>query len=76
MKNMTLEQMAAGIGGQLFVPESYEELRKEVQGVVIDNRNIQPGDLFVPIRGARVDGHTFIPDAFARGAMAVLSDHV
>lgn len=76
MKNMTLEQMAAGIGGQLFVPESYEHLKKEVQGVVIDNRNIQPGDLFVPIRGARVDGHTFIPDAFARGAMAVLSDHV
>ena len=37
-----------------------------------DSRRIQPGMLFVALPGARVDGHDFIGDAFARGAGAVL----
>ena len=37
-----------------------------------DSRRIQPGMLFVALPGARVDGHDFIGDAFARGAAAVL----
>ncbi|MGB5951247.1 MAG: UDP-N-acetylmuramyl-tripeptide synthetase [Ornithinimicrobium sp.] len=33
---------------------------------------VQPGDAFVAIAGARFDGHTFITDAVAHGAVAVL----
>jgi UDP-N-acetylmuramoyl-tripeptide--D-alanyl-D-alanine ligase len=28
--------------------------------VVIDSRTLQPGDLFVALRGPRFDGHTFV----------------
>ena len=37
-----------------------------------DSRTIQPGDLFVPIRGDNFDGHRFITQAAARGAAGAL----
>jgi len=43
-----------------------------VKRVVTDSRQIQPGDLFVAIRGEHVDGHDFIPQAAAAGAVASL----
>ena len=39
-----------------------------------DTRSIQPGDLFVALRGERFDGHEFIAQARAAGAVAVLVD--
>ncbi|MBO8126019.1 MAG: UDP-N-acetylmuramoyl-tripeptide--D-alanyl-D-alanine ligase [Firmicutes bacterium] len=41
-----------------------------VTGVAIDSRQVQPGDLFVPIKGQRVDGHYFLGDAAKQGAVA------
>jgi len=38
-----------------------------------DSRLIGPGDLFVPLKGAR-DGHDFIETAFENGAVATLSE--
>ena len=38
-----------------------------------DSRLIEPGGLFVPLKGAR-DGHDFIATAFAQGAAATLSE--
>ena len=38
-----------------------------------DSRLIGPGDLFVPLKGAR-DGHDFIETAFENGAIATLSE--
>ena len=37
---------------------------------------MKPGGLFVAIRGARRDGHDYVADAFANGAVAALVDHV
>uniref|UniRef100_A0A7C4W201 UDP-N-acetylmuramoyl-tripeptide--D-alanyl-D-alanine ligase n=1 Tax=Fervidobacterium thailandense TaxID=1008305 RepID=A0A7C4W201_9BACT len=39
---------------------------------VVDSRQVQPGDVFVAIKGQRVDGHDFVGDALAKGAFAVL----
>ena len=47
----------------------------KITSVCIDSRNIQPGCLFVAIRGDRFDGHDFIKQAFAQGAAAALSEH-
>jgi UDP-N-acetylmuramoyl-tripeptide--D-alanyl-D-alanine ligase len=44
-----------------------------VTGVAIDSREVAPGNLFVALPGARVDGHDFVADAQARGAAAVLA---
>lgn len=43
-----------------------------VRGVVADSRQVRPGDLFVAVRGARADGHGFLAEAVARGALAVV----
>ncbi|HVH30609.1 MAG TPA: UDP-N-acetylmuramoyl-tripeptide--D-alanyl-D-alanine ligase [bacterium] len=45
----------------------------EITGVRTDSRLVQPGDLFVPLRGPRADGHDFIAEAFRRGATASLA---
>ncbi|KRE85497.1 UDP-N-acetylmuramoyl-tripeptide--D-alanyl-D-alanine ligase [Rhodanobacter sp. Soil772] len=44
----------------------------EITGVAIDTRKLQSGDLFVAIKGERADGHDYLDEAAARGAVAVL----
>lgn len=44
----------------------------EVTGIFNDARLVEPGSVFVAIRGAKLDGHTFIPDAIAKGAAALV----
>lgn len=39
-----------------------------VTGVVINSRQVEPGNVFVAIRGFEVDGHHFVDDAIRRGA--------
>lgn len=46
-----------------------------LSGVAIDSRAVRPGDLFVALRGERVDGHGFVDDAARRGAAAALVAH-
>ena len=46
----------------------------EITGVSYDSRNTQPGHLFAAIPGFAVDGHDFIPGAFAAGAAVVLCE--
>ena len=43
-----------------------------VTGIVCDSRNVQPGNVFVALTGGSVDGHSFIPAAIERGAVAVV----
>ncbi|GAA3854472.1 UDP-N-acetylmuramoyl-tripeptide--D-alanyl-D-alanine ligase [Celeribacter arenosi] len=47
----------------------------EVNGVSIDTRTIQPGDLFVALQAAR-DGHDFVAQALEKGAGAALVSRV
>ena len=46
-----------------------------VTGVAIDSRKVQPGELFVAFKGEHVDGHAYLADAKARGAVAALVEH-
>ncbi|MEN3042692.1 MAG: UDP-N-acetylmuramoyl-tripeptide--D-alanyl-D-alanine ligase [Fervidobacterium sp.] len=39
---------------------------------VVDSREVKPGDVFVAIKGNRVDGHDFSKQAIENGAFAVL----
>jgi UDP-N-acetylmuramoyl-L-alanyl-D-glutamate--2,6-diaminopimelate ligase len=47
----------------------------EVTGVTHDSRRVEPGWCFACIQGGSVDGHSFAPDAVARGAAALLTQH-
>ena len=74
MKAMSLREIAAACGGHYYGEE--EKLEQSVTGVAIDSRKIEAGFLFVPIKGARVDGHTFIPQVMEKGALCTLSEQL
>ncbi len=41
-------------------------------GATLDSRLVKPGMLFVAVKGERVDGHDFIPQAMAAGAAGIV----
>ena len=47
-------------------------LDKYITGVSIDSRNVIKDSLFIPIKGATVNGHSFVKDAIKNGAIATL----
>lgn len=72
MKNLTLENIAKACGGIYVGSEEMKD--REVQGIVTDSRKAEPGFLFVPIKGARVDAHDFIDSVMANGALCTLTE--
>ncbi len=46
----------------------------QVSGICDDSRYVRRGDLYLALRGTRVDGRAFIADAIARGAVAVFAE--
>ena len=57
---------------------SHKEVRGHVDvditGLAHDSRQVNPGDLFVAVKGLDADGHDYIPDAIRRGAVAVVGE--
>jgi UDP-N-acetylmuramoyl-tripeptide--D-alanyl-D-alanine ligase len=49
---------------------SFSEL--VISGVTIDSRKIEAGNLFVPFKGERVDGHKYVVESIQKGAAAAL----
>lgn len=49
---------------------------QEITGVAYDSGKIQPGNLFVCLKGVKTDGHVFIPDAIKAGAAAVVVEEI
>ena len=47
----------------------------QITGIEHDSRKITAGNLFVCMEGAHVDGHNFINQAVANGAVAILTTH-
>ena len=43
-------------------------------GISIDTRTLQPGDLFVALRGEHGDGHAHVAEALAKGAAGAMVD--
>lgn len=72
MKNMTLANIAKACNGTYIGTE--DEKQAVIKGAVTDSRQVEEGFLFIPIKGAKADGHDFIPQVFAQGATAVLSE--
>ncbi|MEA3050263.1 MAG: UDP-N-acetylmuramoyl-tripeptide--D-alanyl-D-alanine ligase [Sphingomonadales bacterium] len=66
----TSDEIAAATGGTASAPF-------DVSGVAFDSREVEPGHLFVAMKGEATDGHRFVAQAFERGAAgAVVSEAV
>ncbi|MFT4058980.1 MAG: UDP-N-acetylmuramoyl-tripeptide--D-alanyl-D-alanine ligase [Legionella sp.] len=48
------------------------QVNVEISNVCTDSRELKPGSLFIAIQGARFDGHDFIKEAEAKGAVAAI----
>lgn len=68
--NVTLHEVARVLAVRNDISQ-FEDF--DLQKTEFDSRLIGPGDLFVPLKGAR-DGHDFIETAFENGAVATLSE--
>jgi len=49
---------------------------REIHAVTFDSREVQPGSLFVAVRGTASDGHAYIPQAIDKGAVAVVCEEI
>jgi UDP-N-acetylmuramoyl-tripeptide--D-alanyl-D-alanine ligase len=57
---------------EILYKQVMAEAEQPIHRVVIDSRRAEPGDLFVALPGEHSDGHHFVADAFAHGAVAAL----
>src|SRR5436190_12779013 len=48
----------------------------DITNIAEDSRRVEPGCLFVAVRGRSHDGHAFIPQALERGAVAVAGERM
>ena len=80
MKGMSIRAIAKACNGIIYdgngnlVESSAPFLMQEVEGVELDSRKLQEGYLFVATKGERVDGHSFIGQAFEKGCYAVVCE--
>lgn len=69
MKNKTLSQLLRN--AKVIALQGDENV--EISGRIrFDSRQVLPGDVFVAVRGAAVDGHQFIDKAVENGAIAIV----
>jgi UDP-N-acetylmuramoyl-L-alanyl-D-glutamate--2,6-diaminopimelate ligase len=66
-----LEHIIHGIN---FKIEGSQDLM--INNLVFDSRQVQPGDLFIAVKGTHVDGHNYIEGAINDGATAVLCEKI
>lgn len=65
----TLGELAALIPGSYIIGDA----NLKIEDIQHDSRKVTAGALFVCMVGAHVDGHDFIPQARAKGAVAILT---
>jgi len=46
----------------------------QASGLEMDSRDVRSGDVFVALKGEAMDGHRFVEQAFAQGAVAAIVD--
>jgi len=70
MKALSIKEVLNAVQGELFNGGE----NQFILNVSTDSRNISEGDLFIPLKGDKFDGHNFIGSVFEKGAVCVLSE--
>lgn len=65
----TVKEIAAAIGGKIIGP-----MERKVSGVSTDSRTAIPGELFIPLKGGKFDGHDYLAALFDKGVTVALVD--
>ncbi|MCM2359175.1 MAG: UDP-N-acetylmuramoyl-tripeptide--D-alanyl-D-alanine ligase [Geobacteraceae bacterium] len=65
----TIEEIARATGGEIIGSAA-----GAVTGVSTDSRTVKAGELFVPLRGERFDGHDYLAASYARGVRVFLAE--
>jgi UDP-N-acetylmuramoyl-tripeptide--D-alanyl-D-alanine ligase len=68
----TIAEVVQAIGGTLVRASTSSSIAGIARGVSIDTRSISPGAIFVALRGAGTDGHDYLAQAAASGAVAAI----
>ena len=73
----SIEQCAREVCGRIIYPDTAgnNSYTHNVSKVVMDSRKVRPGSLFIAIRGERSDGHDFVRQIGADGAVAAIVEH-
>ena len=58
----------------LFIARTIGDVSIEINGIEVDSRKVQPGNLFLCLPGFTVDGHDFAPTAIEKGAVAIVCE--
>ncbi len=66
MRPLAAAEVARRMGAEDHAPGA------TITGFATDSRGVAPGDLFLAIRGERVDGHAYVAQALAQGASVAL----
>ena len=66
---MTLKEIVQSIDCQIFGDSDID-----IKGIAYDSRKVEPGFLFVAIKGFETDGHKYIESAVKNGACAVIGE--
>jgi len=69
MKMLTCKEIILATNGILVSGKN----EQEILGVSTDSRSIQAGNLFIPIKGEKFDGHSYINNALENGAIGTLT---
>ena len=70
MRYLTIDQICRAAGGRLLRGSK----QSRAHNISTDSRTVKPLDLFVALRGPQFDGHDYVQDALARGAVGVVVD--
>lgn len=70
MERLSIKEIAKASKGVLMNSEE----DSEISGVSIDSRRINPGDMFIALKGESFDGHDFISKAVENGAALVVAE--
>lgn len=71
MEPTSLETLARWSRGEIIAGDP----AATVTTICTDSRTMKAGDLFLALRGETFDGHTFVEEAAARGALGAVVEH-
>jgi UDP-N-acetylmuramoyl-tripeptide--D-alanyl-D-alanine ligase len=73
---LTLADVIEGVSGSRDLTPSVRHrlgaLEQPISMTVADSRQVEPGALFIALKGEHADGHDYVADAFSRGAVAAI----